>query len=679
MQKITDGLKKLRKNIIEYIITNRLFISYVILSFLGTMFVRKYTIGTFWSFKTLIVDLGLILIIGAFGYLFKPKNQFKYYFVWTIIFATMDVINSIYYTFYTNFASFGSIATLGQVETVADSIFDKLRVVDIMYILIPLTFYFIHRKLNKSNYYYFIDKFEQGKKMLAATLIVGALCVGYSFGVAEGKDYSRLSNQWDRLYNVKRFGIILYQFNDLIQSLTPKINSLFGYEEALEQFNTYFASKEEDQDNKYTGILEGYNIVFVHMEGMQTFLMDQKFNGQEVTPNLNKLAKEGMFFKNFYPQISTGTSSDTEFTLQTGLLPAASGTVFVSYYKQTYFTLAKYLKNLDYFTFSMHGNLPSMWNRSKMHPRLGYDEMYFKESFTFNDSHCKELENPECINLGISDKLFFAQGVPIMENIEATHNNYMGTVITLSNHSPFKVASLYSSLDLTDTFEETDLETGLVTTKTTNYLAESAVGEYMKSANFADEALGEFLEYLKNSNAFDNTLFIFYGDHDAKLSQSQMNYLYNYNKTNGEVYQEGDPEYQEYDYFKHELNKKTPLIMWTKNNELKKVFKGTIDYYMGMYDLAPTILNMFGLYNKYTMGNDIFNTKNDNMIVFPNGNILTNKFYYNNSTEEYKTFAESIIIEEDYLDNLIEEATKRLKISNSIIVHNLLDTVEMGE
>ena len=33
---------------------------------------------------------------------------------------------------------------------------------------------------------------------------------------------------------------------------------------------------------------------------MQTFLMDLSFNGAEVTPNLNKLAKEGMFFKNFY-------------------------------------------------------------------------------------------------------------------------------------------------------------------------------------------------------------------------------------------------------------------------------------------------------------------------------------------------------------------------------------------
>ena len=67
-RKINNCLKKIRKNTVEYIITNRLFVSYVILTLLATMFVRKFTIGTFFSFKPLITDLGLILLIGSFGY-----------------------------------------------------------------------------------------------------------------------------------------------------------------------------------------------------------------------------------------------------------------------------------------------------------------------------------------------------------------------------------------------------------------------------------------------------------------------------------------------------------------------------------------------------------------------------------------------------------------------------------
>ena len=92
-KKVLNCLRTIRKNVVEYIITNRLFISYVILSLLGTMLVRKFTIGTFFNFKSLITDLGIIFIIGGFGYFVKPKNQFKYYFIWLIIFNLINIIN----------------------------------------------------------------------------------------------------------------------------------------------------------------------------------------------------------------------------------------------------------------------------------------------------------------------------------------------------------------------------------------------------------------------------------------------------------------------------------------------------------------------------------------------------------------------------------------------------------
>lgn len=668
-EKVFKCLRTIRKSIIEYIVTNRLFISYVIFALLGTMLVRKFTIGSFFSFKPFITDLGIILIVGGLGYFIKPKNQFKYYFIWLIIFTLINIISSIYYTFYTSFASFGELATVGQAETVTGSIFEKLRFVDLMYIIFPILFYLIHKKLLSSSYYYFIDKIEKGKKMLVTTVLVGALCLAYSFGVATGTDYSRLTKQWNRTYIVERFGILMYQFNDLVQFLTPQLSSLFGYDDALAAFNEYFDAKEKPEDNKYTGILQGKNIVFVHMESMQTFLMDLSFNGQEVTPNLNKLASEGMFFPNFYPQVSTGTSSDTEFTLLTGLMPAASGTVFVSYYDRDYFTIPKYLKSQGYHTFSMHGNYASMWNRNRAHPSLGYEDMYFEDTYTYTDA--------DVINLGINDRMFFEQIIPIMENIETTYENYMGTIITLSNHSPFSIGSKYSTLDLTSYYNTVNPLTGEVTENSSNYLSSSSVGQYIKSANYADSALGDFLSYINSSSAFDNTVFVFYGDHDAKLSRSEINYLYNLNPETGEVYEETDPNYVEYDYYAHELNKNTPLILWTKDSELRNVFKGEIPYVTGMYNVAATILNMYGIYNKYTIGDDIFTVKDDNLVVYPNGNVLTNKVYYNNSTGEYKVLNEETL-EEDYISNISAIAEKRLDISNSIIVYDLLSSVDMN-
>ena len=685
-EKIKLFFRKLRKNVIEYIATNRLFLTYVIIAMAGLMLARNFTIGNMWDFPAFISDLALVLMIGALGYLVKPKNQYRYFMIILIIFTLMEVINSIYYTFYTSFASFGELGTVGQTETVMGSVYERMKLTDLMYILFPFLFYFIHKKLYKTAYYNFMSVVEKGKKMCVVTLLVGCLFLAYTFVTASATDYSRLAKQWNRVYVVERFGLVLYQINDLVQTLTPKFSSLFGYEEAAQSFINYFTSDDVDLydgENKYTGILEGYNVVFIHMEGMQTFLMDLEFNGVEATPNLNKLASEGMFFSRFYPQVSIGTSSDTEFTLTTSLMPAASGAVFTSYYDRDYITIPKLLKEKGYYTFSMHGNYASMWNRATVHPALGYDDMYFEETYTYNKD-ADDPNNLEYINLGISDKKFFLQVVPIMEQIETEHTNYMGTIITLSNHSPFKYLDKYGEYDMSTTYEECDTETGLCEEVISNYLYGSSAGNYIMSSHYADAALGEFFEYVNNSDAFDNTVFVVYGDHDAKLSRNDLNYLYNYDYKTGELKSEDDPTYVTYDEYDHELNKNTPLIIWTKNKELRSKLHGEIDYVMGMYDVMPTLGNMLGIENPFAMGHDIFNIKDDNYVVFPNGNFLTNLIYYNNSESQYKVIQEGAELTADYISNLLEKTEQILDVSNAIIVHDLIknegDTVlEMKE
>ena len=685
-EKIKLFFRKLRKNVIEYIATNRLFLTYVIIAMAGLMLARNFTIGNMWDFPAFISDLALVLTIGALGYLVKPKNQYRYFMIILIIFTLMEVINSIYYTFYTSFASFGELGTVGQTETVMGSVYERMKLTDLMYILFPFLFYFIHKKLYKTAYYNFMSVVEKGKKMCVVTLLVGCLFLAYTFVTASATDYSRLAKQWNRVYVVERFGLVLYQINDLVQTLTPKFSSLFGYEEAAQSFINYFTSDDVDLydgENKYTGILEGYNVVFIHMEGMQTFLMDLEFNGVEATPNLNKIASEGMFFSRFYPQVSIGTSSDTEFTLTTSLMPAASGAVFTSYYDRDYITIPKLLKEKGYYTFSMHGNYASMWNRAIVHPALGYDDMYFEETYTYNKD-ADDPNNLEYINLGISDKKFFLQVVPIMEQIETEHTNYMGTIITLSNHSPFKYLDKYGEYDMSTTYEECDTETGLCEEVISNYLYGSSAGNYIMSSHYADAALGEFFEYVNNSDAFDNTVFVLYGDHDAKLSRNDLNYLYNYDYKTGELKSEDDPTYITYDEYDHELNKNTPLIIWTKNKELRSKLHGEIDYVMGMYDVMPTLGNMLGIENPFAMGHDIFNIKDDNYVVFPNGNFLTNLIYYNNSESQYKVIQEGAELTADYISNLLEKTEQILDVSNAIIVHDLIknegDTVlEMKE
>ena len=92
---------------------------------------------------------------------------------------------------------------------------------------------------------------------------------------------------------------------------------------------------------------------------------------------------------------------------------------------------------------------------------------------------------------------------------------------------------------------------------------------------------------------------------------------------------------------------------------------------MGMYDVQPTLGNMMNFYNKYALGRDIFNIKENNLVVFPNGNWVTNKVYYNSQKEEYLSLVNEAISEEEIAQNT-EYTNKLLDVSNDIIVFDLL-------
>ncbi len=688
-KKVVGFLKRLRKNFSKYLSTNRLYLFFVLFALIDTVILRANTIANTNDYKPFICDLALIIIIGSFGYFVKPKKQFNYFFIWLFIITTMCVVNSIYYIFYTSFASFSLIAELGLVGEVGDSLVEKFRIIDFIYIIFLVLYYLIHKHLKNGSYYLFVRKVEKSKKMFASTILVGVLILSFTLINIDGTDASRLVKQWNRVYIVQRFGIVLYQGNDLVQSLTPKINSLFGYEEAAKNFKEFFRTEwenNEHKDNEYTNVLKDMNIIFVHMESIQNFFVDMKINGQEITPTLNKLTKEGMYFSNFYPQISVGTSSDTEFTLNTSLMPVSSGTVFVGYYKREYVSIPKLLGEQGYYTFSSHANGAAMWNRNNMHPRLGYQEMYFKDKFDIGDD-----DDPRWLGLGLNDVDWFEQLHPILEKIEDEHEHYMGTLIQLSNHSPFagtssnpELYNYFGKLDLTNTYTKVDEKTGQTVTKTDNYLKDTKLGNYMIAAHYGDMALGTFIDYVEKSDHYNNTVFVLYGDHDARLDKKEYQYFYNYNTATGEKYEEGNPNFVNYDNFAHEVNKRTPLIIWTKNEEVAKKIKGVNNNVIGMYDVLPTIGNMMGFENKYALGHDIYDIKDNNVVIFPNGNFVTNKVYFSNASGDYMILNSNsnninrnvgnntVVISEDYIKNLKNYTEKRLNVSNDIIVHDLI-------
>ena len=240
----------------------------------------------------------------------------------------------------------------------------------------------------------------------------------------------------------------------------------------------------------------------------------------------------------------------------------------------------------------------------------------------------------------------------------------------LTNHTPFSETEKYGEFPV-DIKETVTKEDGTTEEVTYPYMEGTKLGNYFKSIHYADSALGEFIQELDEAGLLDNTVLILYGDHDARLSKKDYNRLYNYDKETDDILSEDDPNYKTFDSYQYELGRKVPFIIWTKDMEGTKLNK-EISYVMGMYDVMPTIGNMLGFYNKYALGHDIFNIKENNVVPFPNGNWITNKMYYNSQKAEYLSLSDEPITEEEIEKNT-EYTNKVLDVSNNIIVFDLLN------
>ena len=464
---------------------------------------------------------------------------------------------------------------------------------------------------------------------------------------------------WNRESVVINYGIYIYQIDDTIQSISPKINSAFGPDTALKEVKEYFEENTyKEIKNEYTNIFKGKNVIVIHAESIQKFVMDLEFNNKEVTPNLNKLSKEGIFFSNFYSQVGVGTSSDSEFTFNTSLMPSTKGTVFVNYFDREYVSIPKLLKEKGYYTYSMHANTGEFWNRNLMHENLGYNKFYSKDSYVID----------ETIGLGLSDKSFFSQSVNIMKKEKEENSSpFYSVLIMLSNHTPF------SDLELMPEYKTTiDVEIDNQTI-TREYMNNTKLGDYIKSVHYADEAIGEFVEKLDKEGLLDNTVLLIYGDHDARLDKDEFNLLYNYDPTNDKIKTESDEGYISFNDYDYELNRKVPFIIWTKDTKFNK----EVNIPMGMIDVLPTIGNMLGIHSDYQLGNDVFNLE-DNIVTFIDGSYLTSSIYYSASKEEIYPINNDPITEE-YIQKGIKHSSNLIDISNDIISYDLIKELKEGK
>ena len=412
--------------------------------------------------------------------------------------------------------------------------------------------------------------------------------------------------------------------------------------EDIQWLAKYFGSKTPTNKNEYTGRFEGYNVIFLTMEGFSGYAIDP-----ELTPTLYKLSTEGFVFRNYYTPLHYTSTSGGECQNLLGLYPKAGNpsTMKRTGEKKTncYFSLAQQLGRLGYQNFGYHAN-GNMYGRLASHTNLGYTWKQEGTGFPM------ELNSKGNAFWPQRDAYLIDASVEDYINGEDPFHVYY---LTISGHMPYSwnyAAKQYK-----------DLVADLPYSDTTK--------AYVATVIEVDRALETLLGHLEAAGKLDSTLIVASADHVPYFNVDTLEEL------TGETFGSSeDLEYLKEGSINIDVYKNT-LIMWSGSME-EPVY---VDKVCGQVDLLPTISNLLGLEydSRMLSGTDIF-SDSEGQVIFHSKSWLTDSGYYNRYTQSF-TPAEGVAMmeeaEKDYVSAVKKQANNKLSCTELIIENDFYDYV----
>lgn len=632
-------MKISKKEISYFLKTNVVFMILLVGAVLNDIILRALTVKKIFYWKPVVTSVGMILLVSIFVWFLSYRKRNNVFLGLSVTFSLLNIFNYMYYKYYSSFLSFSLLKQLKNVGEVGSSVIKNLDFKVLIFFIPTIIMIIVMKNLKKNKLFQHIANIKV-KGAFVRPFIISAVLLLFVFTTLSNSDKSRVVKQWNRPYLVEQLGIYSFTTADIVKNLSSGNVSKMDPEEAMNLVDELVETNNNAKvTNNYTDIFKGKDLYVIHHESAENFAMDLEFEDGPITPFLNKLAGEGLFFENFYPQHSVGTSSDTEFTFNTSLLPINNGTVFMTHADREYVSIQKLLKDEGYYTTSMHGNNGDFWNRNIMHETLGYDRFYSKDDYIIDEE----------VGLGLSDMSFFRQSVAKLKEIKQTTDGpVMATLINLSNHYPFDDLETYGEFNV-------------------GHLEGTDIGNYLKSYNYADMALESFVQEMDREGLLDNAVLLIYGDHHAKISKSDYEKLYNYDEETGMYLTPEDENFQPVNnVFQKELHR-TPFVIWTKDqlvNETKTIP-------MGMIDAMPTLENMFGIYNQFHLGKDIMNLET-NRVIFPDSDWIDENYFYCSDTSDLYNLESQELVEGEYEIENEQYISDKIDLSNNIIQSDLI-------
>ncbi|WP_077621509.1 LTA synthase family protein [Sediminibacillus massiliensis] len=569
-------------------------------------------------------------LIFAVSVWFVKKRQLKFLRYTAFLGTIILYFNLI---FYRNFTDFITIPVLFQGSNAADlgsSILSLVHLQDLLLFADVAIIWYLSRKRPED----MAVSYRKRAKTMA--LSMSLLFLLFNYVLAEIERPQLLQRTFDREYLVKNLGVFNYHIYDIALQSKTKAQRVFADGTEMPEIKKYVDNNAtSEQKSDLFGIAEDKNVIFVSLESVQSFVINNEVNGEEITPFLNDLIDDSYYFENFYHQTQQGKTSDSEFLVENSLYPLPRGAVYFTHGQNEYNALPEILKEAGYHSSVFHANNKSFWNRDVMYDNIGYDKFFDVDSYEVNEENS--------IGWGLKDKEFFDQSI---KYLQGQQQPFYSKFITLTNHYPFDLDEEDASIDQYDSNSRT-------------------LNQYFPTVRYTDEAVQQFFADLKESGLYEDSIIVLMGDHygiSEFHNKAMSQYL-------------GKEEITPYD---HVQLQRVPFFIHIPGQE-----GGVISDIAGQIDVKPTLLHLLGIENEddITFGTDLFTEDRKDFIALRDGSFISDEYIYSKGQCFNRETGELIETDPTGLDQgneqdsacqpIKEKVEKELSYSDQIIYGDL--------
>lgn len=598
--------------------------------------------GVIQQFILLINPIGITVLLYSLA-LFSKNEKKSNMILFGLVLSTTILLysNILYYREFSDFLTMNILVGSNNLSAgLIASTIAMIRPWDILYWLDIGLFIFLINKTRRSDY---SAKRPVKTRNKTSVILVGVAFLLGNLFLSELSRPQLLTRTFDRNYIVKYLGLNFFTGYDMVQTLKNTQIRALADESHITEIVKFTKDNHAEPDPEYFGVAEDRNVIVISLESVQQFLIDFELEDEygehhEVMPFLNSLfnSESSYSFENFFHQTSQGKSSDAEILAETSMYGLPQGSAFQTLGStNTFHATPNILKQTaGYSTAAFHGNVGSFWNRTDTYNAFGYDYFF--------DSEFYDLSDDRALEYGLKDKLFFRDSVQYLEQLPQP---FYSKFVTVTHHFPYPLDEQNSGFPLAQTGDDT-------------------INNFFATANYADQAIEEFFDYLKSSGLYDNSIIMLYGDHYG-ISNMRNPHLASL------VGEDAD----EWGEFQNAAMQRVPLIIHVPGTENGEVF----DTYSGQVDVLPTLMHLLGLETDdyLFMGQDILSNDHDNTVALRNGRVITPQYtFIGGNIYETKT---GELIPEDLTENELSElseirnnAREELTHSDNLLTMDLL-------